>query len=188
MGFRFVDIFEVIPGWIYAAALAAVLLLGGAALAWQTYRLSEAETQIAELERDAEKLRADRELTARQYAEKARLDERAHSLRQQEIVDAYQKKLRAAEVRRADDVARAERVSRDAAAAAASDRAAAKDDPAACQRVADRNQILYGLADEGFGLVVEGRSLLATRDAAVDALMGLITNDRAAICGQEKVP
>lgn len=182
--------FDILPGWVWAAIVAVVLAVGGTAVGVQTVRLAGAQVrlagaqvQIAKLERDAEKLRADREQVARVYSEKARLDERAHAIQQQEIVNGYTQKLAAAEVQRTRDVARAQRVSGNAAAAAASDRDAAKGDPAACQRVADRNAVLYGLASEGFRLVGEGRDLLAKRDAAVDTLKGLVANDRARVCG-----
>jgi hypothetical protein len=176
-------VFDVIPGYVYAAAIAVLVIGGGSALAVQTYRVSQGQTKVATLERDAATLRAERENAARQYADKRAEMQATHAKQQQEIVDAYSQKLRDADSRRVADLARADRVRGNAAAAAARDRDAAKDDPAACQRVADRNGVLYGLASEGFSLVVEGRSLLAARDAAVETLKNIITNDRAAICG-----
>jgi len=167
--------------WVVGAVV--VGLLG--AVGVQTVRLSKAEVQIADLRRQAEKDRGDRlQLVAAHNLAMAN-SQAAHARTQQEIIDGFITQKLALQAAHAVDMQRVRRVHDNAVAAAAADRAASKDDPAACQRIADRNQALYGLVDEGFGLAVEGRRLLGTAAAEIDTLMALIKNDRAAICGEQ---
>lgn len=179
-------LFDLIPGYIYAAAIALLVIGGGGALAFEHMSLLKEKTTTAQLREQAVTDRAEREHLTADYMKDLADVQEAHAAHQQEIVDAYQKtKLELARLT-AGDADRVERVRVAAAEQAARDRAAAAHDPAACKRVADRNETLSGLLAAGYGVVTEGRRVVGTRDAEVAVLMGLIKNDRAAICGEKK--
>lgn len=183
-------VFDVVPGWVYAAAIAALVLGGGGLLGYQyveiaglNAKVSAKDTEIAKLKLDAEKDRTDRlQLVAAHNLEIARLQQQ-HATHQQEIVNAYQDRILKLASERNLALARAERVQRDAEERAARDRQASCNDPASVERVKDHNAVLYGLVSEGYQLVEEGRLLLGERNAQVDALKRITENDRAVICG-----
>jgi hypothetical protein len=175
-------IFDIIPGWVYAAALALVALGGGVIFGFAQIEIAGLEADNSALHEQIAHDRADRlQLVADHNFKVARL-QADHAKQQQGIVDAYQTEKRELALRHSRDLDRVARVQYAAGEHAARDRATAASDPAACQRVADRNGTLYGLLDEGFKLVVESRKLLGDRDAEVKALKATIENDRAKVC------
>lgn len=179
----FLKIFDIIPGWIYAAVIAFLLISTGATIGVLNAKVNNRDTKIAQLNLDIEKDRADRLQVAADYKEDVSKREKAHTYRQQEITDAYTSQLNKQNADHARELDRAKRVRDAGSAAAARDRDAATGDPAACKRVADRNAVLYDLGSEGFELVVESRKLLQQASNEVTFLKDLIANDRAKICG-----
>lgn len=176
---KLLGLFDIVPGWAYALAIAGLLVVSGT----QTVRLSAAKVEVAELKQAAEQDRADRlQLVADHMIDLANV-QRDHAATQQEIVDAASAEKLRLQAAHAVDLERVRRVHNAAEAHAAADRAASPSDPAACQRVADRNQALYDLVNEGFGLVVEGRNLLGHAAIDIDTLKRVIANDRERICG-----
>jgi hypothetical protein len=172
---------NIVPNWAWAALLAAALALAGV-------KCSEADglqVAAARAERDLEKERGDRqaENTRRAMAALAELQRVAglaaeHAKNQKEIVDGYENTLQGLESERNAATSDARRVRGEFAAYAARDREAARTDPAACQRVADRSEVVADLAGEGRELLSEGRLLVKGRDAEVAALLNIVKNDR----------
>lgn len=165
--------------------LVAVLL---AALGVQTVRLASRGEELA-----AERLtRAtetnDRNRAALRESERVATLQLTHAAQQQETVHAFEKTIRTLEAGRAGNAARAERVRLQFAATAARDRAAARSDPAACERVADRSEVLGATAAEGGELLAEARRALARRDAEVTLLLGIVHNDRSLLAPATDVP
>lgn len=145
---------------------------------------AKAETSQAKADLAAEKLSRAQENTARSQAaldDITRIGdlERTHASTQQETVHAYESKLKTLVARGAADADYRRRMSGQFAASAASDRQEARGDAAACERIADRSQVVAGLADEGVELLIEGRSIVEARDAEVGLLLDTIRNDRA---------
>jgi hypothetical protein len=172
---------NIVPNWAWAALLAAALALAGV-------KCSEADglrVAVAQAQRDLEKERGDREAENTQRALVALAELRRvvglaaeHAKNQQEIVDGYENTLQGVEGERNAATSDARRVRGEFAAYASRDREAARTDPAACQRVADRSEVVADLAGEGRELLSEGRLLVKGRDAEVAALLGLVRNDR----------
>lgn len=156
--------------------LVAVLL---AALGAQTVRLANRGEELAteRLARAAET--NDRNRAALRETERVATLQLTHAARQQETVHAFEQTIRTLEAGRAGAAARAERVRLQFAATAARDRAAARSDPAACERVADRSEVITAAAAEGGELLAEARRALERRDAEVSLLLGIVRNDRA---------
>lgn len=172
---------NILPSWAWAALLAASLALAGV-------QCSEADGQLvaaARAERDLEKERGERqaENTRQAMAALGELQRvvglsAEHAKTQQEIVDGYENTLHGLEGQRDAAAADAQRVRGQFAAFAARDREAARTDPAACQRVADRSEVVADLAGEGRELLSEGRRIVERRDIEVIALQKIIQNDR----------
>lgn len=172
---------NIVPSWAWAALLAGALALAGV-------KCSEAQAQrviAVGAQRDLYSERADRqaENTRRAMAALAELQRvvglaAEHARNQQEIVDGYENTLHGLESERAAAASDAQRVRGQFAAFAARDREAARTDPAACQRVADRFEVIADLAGEGRELLSEGRLLVKGRDAEVAALLDIVKNDR----------
>ncbi|MGJ7544644.1 hypothetical protein [Variovorax sp. LT1R16] len=156
--------------------LVALLL---AVLGLQTVRLANRGEDLA-----AERLARvtetnDRNRAALRESERVATLQLTHAAQQQETVHAFEQTVRALETGRAADAARADRVRRQFAATAARDREAARSDPAACERVADRSEVIAAAAAEGGELLAETRRALEQRDAEVTLLLGIVRNDRA---------
>lgn len=181
--------FDVFPGYVYAAALGITVIGGGAALAFEEFRLglkdvqiATGEKRIAQLNEAAEHDRAERlQLVAAHNLEIANL-QAAHAKQQQENVDAFQREKQSLALRYQRELAQSRSVHDAAAEQAARDRAAASHDLAACQRVVDQHAAFYDVLAEGYDLVVESRKVIGDRDAEVAVLKQTIENDRAHIC------
>lgn len=180
---KLLDLFDLVPGWVYAAVIAGLVLVGGGAIATQTVRLAGAQADNAKLVAAAEKDRADRLALVAAHNLKIGQMQAAHAKQQQEIISGYTDTVLRLQAERSLDRNRAQRVLDAAESNAARDREAARTDLAACQRVADRNEALYRMVAEGFDLVAEGRNLLGRATADIDALKGVIANDRALLGG-----
>lgn len=181
---KFLNIFDLVPGWIYAIAIAACGLL----IFTQSSVIDQQKLTISDLNLKAEKLRADRELVARQAADQLRKKEQDHAERQQTILDDAARRVQVEREVRARELARVERMHSAAASAAARDLADAKGDAAASARAASRISTGYELLAEGVGLVLEGRSLLATCSAENAELIQIINNDRRLLDGKTTSP
>ncbi|RIX79106.1 hypothetical protein [Acidovorax cavernicola] len=164
----------VLANWQLAVIAALLALLG-----LQTIRVAEGKTALAEEHQARATETSDRNRAALREAERVAGLQLTHAAQQQEIVDVYTRIVQTLEAGRADDAARADRLSRQFAASAARDRQAARSDPVACERVADRSEVLAGAAAEGGQLLIEARRALEGRDAEVALLLGLVENDRA---------
>jgi len=172
---------NIVPGWPWAALLAAALALAGV-------KCSQADglrVAAAQAQRDLEKERGEREAENTQRALTALAELQRvvglvaeHAKNQQEIVDGYENTLQGLEGERNAAASDALRVRGQFAAYASRDREAARTDPAACQRVADRSEVVADLAGEGRELLSEGRLVVKGRDAEVAALLDIVKNDR----------
>jgi len=161
---------------IVVAVLVAGLL---AALGLQTVRLANRGEELA-AERLARATETnDRNRAALRESERVATLQLTHAAQQQETVHAFEQTIRTLEAGRAGDAAHAERVRLQFATAAARDRAAARSDPVACERVADRSELIAAAAAEGGELLAEARRALARRDAEVTLLLGIVRSDRA---------
>lgn len=160
--------------------LAGLLLVGlASAVGVQTVRLAGARAGLATEKAERAQETNDRLRAALRESERVATLQLTHAATQQEIVDAFEARLKTVKDGRAADAADAQRVRRQLAAFAARDREAARGDPAACERVADRSAVLAEVAAEGRDLLAEGRRVVEDRDAEVTLLLGLVRNDRA---------
>lgn len=172
---------KLIPSWIWFAAFGVLLALLGV----QQLRVGNQKTMLAE-ERQARATETnERNRAALRESERVAGLQLTHAAKQQEVVDVYTQIIQTLEAGRADDADRARRLSRQFAASAARDRQAARSDPVACQRVADRSEVLASAAAEGGQLLIEARRALEGRDAEVALLLGLVANDRALLAPQK---
>jgi hypothetical protein len=149
-----------------------------AALGWQTVRVASVKTELAEERQARATETSERNRAALRESERVAALQLAHAANQQEIVDVYTGIVQRLESGHAAAVADAQRVSRQLAARAARDREAARSDPVACERVADRSEVLAGVAGEGGELLEEALRIVRGRDAEVGLLLGLLRNDR----------
>lgn len=164
----------VVANW--KIVLIAVLL---GLLGLQTVRVAGVKTALAEERQARATETSERNRAALRESERVAGLQLTHAAKQQEIVDVYTQIVQTLEAGRANDADRADRLSRQFAASAARDRQAARGDPAACERVADRSEVVAGAAAEGGQLLIEARRALEGRDAEVALLLGLVGNDRA---------
>lgn len=161
---------------VLAGLLLAVLV---SALGVQTTRLAGVRTSLANEKAERAQETNDRLRAALRESERVATLQLTHAATQQEIVDAYETRLKAVQDGRTADAADAQRVRRELAAFAARDREAARSDPAAAEHIADRSSKLAALLAEGYELAGEGRRVVEGRDAEVTLLLGLVRNDRA---------
>ena len=164
-------------------AVAAGLVLAAlvSALGVQTARLAGVRTALSTEQRDRAQENSDRLRAALRESERVAALQLMHATNQQEIVDAYEARLKNVQDGRTADAAAAQRVRRQLAAFAARDREAARSDPAACERVANRSAVLADVAAEGRALLAEGRRVVEGRDAEIALLRHLLLNDRTLI-------
>lgn len=160
--------------WVLGLGLVAALATAGI----ERTRASIARADLAAEQRDRAK-----ENTARAMAALADLQRTValvatHAKNQQEKVDVYETKLGVLDGRRRAAAGDADRVRKQYAAYAARDREHAATDPAACIRIADRSAVLAGVAARGRELLERGRLVVEQRDAEVEVLLGVVTNDR----------
>lgn len=149
------------------------------ALGVQTMRVAGMRTDLATEKAARTQETNGRLRAALRESERVAALQLTHATTQQEIVDVYTRIVQTLEAGRAVATADAERVRRQFAASAARDREAARGDPAACERVADRSEVIGATAAEGGQLLAEARRALAGRDAEVTLLLGTVRNDRA---------
>lgn len=139
------------------------------------------KTEVQVLRTAAEKTRADAERVARENAEAIATLEQKHAQTQQEITNAYTRKIATLSANRAADAADIERLRNTIRTYAASGGTPGAGDTAAPGSVSHRLETLAGLLAEGAELVVEGARLVEQRDTEVGALKSVVENDRALI-------
>lgn len=160
--------------WHYIALAALVALLGA-----QQLRIAQHKTTLAEERQARATETSERHRVALRESERVAALQLTHAATQQETVDVYTQIVQSLEARMAGDADDAERLRRQFAASAARDREAGRSDPAACERVADRSEVIASAAAEGGQLLIEARRALQGRDAEVGLLLGIVRNDRA---------
>lgn len=170
----FLAAFDIVPGWVYAAALAACLVM-----------LWGSVGQVARLERDV--ARAEAAAARLEAAQKQALLDNANEklaliAKHDEAIKTAEKthaeKLAAAEVRARADAATVGRLrnqiadyaNRGGTCAVASAEPDGRESPA---------QVLGGLLAESLELLAEGRALHELRDAEMNLLFDQIDADRA---------
>jgi hypothetical protein len=173
---------DVVPSWLWAL----LLVLALAVVCIERTQVLKAKADTAEarkavsdekLDRQAENTR--RALAALEDLQRVIAMQAAHAKAQQENVNAYEKKLAVLDGRRRAAAGDAERMRNQFTAFAARDRDEATSDPAACQRIADRAAVLGSLAARGAELLRSGRIIVEQRDAEVELLLGIVSNDRS---------
>ncbi|MDQ0609523.1 hypothetical protein QFZ83_003694 [Variovorax sp. W1I1] len=173
---------DIVPSWLWA--LLFVLALAAVGIERTQVLKAKADVAMARQAVSDEKLYRQAENTRRALAALDDLQrviamQTAHAKAQQENVNAYEKKLAVLDGRRRAAVGDAERLRNQFTAFAARDRDEASSDPAACRRVADRAAVLGSLAARGAELLRSGRIIVEQRDAEVELLLGIVSNDRS---------
>lgn len=179
----FLAAFDIVPGWVYAAALAAslVMLWGSAG-------------QVARLERDlaraaaaAAKLEADQKQALLDHANEKLALIGQHNAAVAAAEKTYAEKLAAAEVRARSDAAVVGRLRNQIAEYA---RRGGTCKPAAPVPDGGKSaaEVLGGLLAESLELLEEGRRLNELRDAEMSLLFEQIDADRAACGGKRAAP
>ena len=173
----FLAAFDLVPGWVYAAALAACLvMLGG-----QTVRVAGLERDLARAEATAAKLEADQKQALLDHANEKLALIAKHNTATQLAEETYAEKLAAAETRARADAVAVGRLRKQIADYANRGGTCLPATPVADGGESEA-QVLGGLLAESLELLAEGRELHALRDAEVSLLLGQIDADRAA-CG-----
>lgn len=164
---------DMVPGWVWA------LLLAGAALT-NCHTANQRDAAVRKhdhLVAVTAQEKADRETLAAADARQVKKLQENHAAKQQEKTDGYVKKIADLRVAAAGDAGRIERLRNDIADANR-DRREAEGDATTCRGERDRLQLVEGLVGEGFELVVQGRERVRERDAQVEYLKGIVSNDR----------
>lgn len=169
-------VFDLIPRWVYAAVIAALL----AAVGVQQIRVANGATELAQEKQARSDEKAERAQMALNHTRSIAKLQADHAFNQQVKEQDYaakQKKLAAA---RAADAVIVGELRDTIAVFAAGDRRPGEPDAVALQRARDRLEIVGGLLAEGVGLVTEGKGIIAGRDAEVVRLLDQIQIDRIA--------
>lgn len=180
-------IFDIIPSWVYALALASVVLAGGAYIAFLEVRLSGAKVELAEARQQASDERAKLALAAAAYSGAITKLMAMHATDQQLLENRYAQTLTVLEARRAAAVAENGRLRGTIATYTARDRRPGETDAAALERAEDRLAVVGALLEEGVSLVIEGGGVVEGRDAEVRRLLDQIALDRQA-CQKAVMP
>lgn len=160
--------------------MGGVILVMGAAIGYQTHQVTKTKLSL-QTEKNARATETiERQNLVIEYQDKLAKKELDHAAEQQTKDEAFRQKLKDQQTQFAADRVVNKRLLDAAETRAASYRAAGSTDSASCKRLADRAIALDGLVAEGKGLVDEGRTVVAERDAAVVLLLDVIKNDRAA--------
>lgn len=172
---------DLIPKKIYAAAVAALLLVALALASTAVYLklgLSAAQKEHAQLQAQVASVDQARERAAREAVQAQAKDQFRHSEIQQGNVNAYRQQENADRSRdraRDDELARLRDQVRAYAAGGAGARQA---DPGPGGSDRDRSERLGAALDEALQLQGEAESFIRQRDREVKLLKDTITNDR----------
>lgn len=168
-------IFDLIPGWVYAAVVVA---LGVHAVVAERQH-NRTELALAEVKIELAESQLNREMAARIHAQEIAALTNAHAAKQQENQDAWIELQKQHQARAAADAASLDRLRKQIAVL--TDRGPT-DQPHAPAQVdlADRLETLGSLYAESLELLVEGRGIIERRDGEVMALKAQVENDRAA--------
>lgn len=169
-------LFDIVPGWVYALALAGVLSLAGV----QSVRLSASQLEVAKLGKQMSDEKAERERVAREDAQEVARIQSRHAAMQQEISNANSKRAADRAVTVRDIAADLQRLRTDIVEAARSGDEGAVD-PAACRRDGDLSRQLSRDLAEALGLQGEAEAVIRQRDDEVRTLLDQIATDRAAV-------
>ena len=161
--------------WVLGLALTAALATAGI----ERTRAAGARADLA-----SEKADRAKENTARATAALADLQRVValvanHAKTQQENVNAFESRLKVLADRSRTVAAGRDRLRKQYADFVARDRDQAAADPAACQRVADRSEVLAAMAERSRELLEGGRLVVEGRDNEVQLLLDTVKNDRA---------
>lgn len=163
---------ELVAGWVWAGIVTAALVHGCQVADQRDAALSTLDrTQAAHAAQEAE-----REALAAADLRQVKLMEEKHAAKQQEIVDAYRKKIADLERRPVAGGLRGA-----ATAFASGDRREGESDTDACRRFRDRLRVVGGLLEEGIGLVEEGQGIVDRQVIQIDFLKSLDANDRTLV-------
>jgi hypothetical protein len=165
-----------IPAWVYWLALAGL----GAALLGQQVRLGNAKRETMVLQLQYEKEQRGRADDLAKYREEKAAIAATHATNQQELTDAFNKKLRLAQDAVNERSALVGRLRAQLASYTTLDRTSGAPDAAVIQRAADRLQAVGTLLAEGVELAAEGAAVVQRRDAEVAALVEQVRVDRLA--------
>jgi len=160
--------------WVLSLALAAALVIASV----ERTRVAGARASLAAEQRARANENAARAMAALTDLQRTLELMATHAKTQQENVDVYETRLEAMAGRGRTVAAELGRVRQQYAAYAARDREQAATDPAACQRVADRSEVLAAMAARSRELLERGRLVVEGRDNEVQLLLGTVTNDR----------
>ena len=175
----FLAAFDIVPGWVYAAALSACMLLVGV----QTVRVAGLETAVAQAETRAAKLDAAQKQALLDHANEKLALIAKHNAATGLAEETYAEKLAAAETRARADATAVGRLRKQIADYANRGGTCLPATP-----VTDGGEsaaeVLGGLLAESIDLLAEGRALHELRDAQVSLLLDQIDADRAACSGK----
>lgn len=160
--------------WALGAGLVLALVTAGV----ERTRAAGARADLAAEKAARAKVETARALAALTEVQRVVALVAEHATHQQEITDGFENAMHTVQAGRDADRRDAERVRRQFAAYVARDRREAATDPAACQRLKDRSEVLAGLAERGRGLLAAGRRVVERRDAEVAMLLAIVGNDR----------
>jgi hypothetical protein len=170
------DALDLIPGWLWAAALAATSLT---AVVTQL-ELSSVEASLSAEVAARATDRAERATLALAHFTDVKNIEIKHAAEQQQKDSDYAQTLQKLELAGTTGRADAQRLRSMLSAFTAGDRGPGETDAAAGQRARDRLQLVGALLAEGIELEAEGRAVIDRRDAEVGRLLEQIQIDRAA--------
>lgn len=171
----FLAAFDLVPGWVYAAALAACMLL----VCVQTVRVAGLETAVAQAETRAAKLEAAQKQALLEHEQQKVALVKAHGEKISQAEKTYAEKLAAAEVRARADTAAVGRL-RNQLAEYARRGSICRTTPVVSDGSVSAAEHLSDLLAESIDLLAEGRALHELRDAQVSLLLDQIDADRAA--------
>lgn len=171
-------LFDVLPGWIWAALLSLCFAFGVV----ESFQLAHLRVVHANLVADVANAARASEHAAREDAVKVAEVQFRHAEIQQENSDEATKREAARVARDRALAADNDRLRSDILAA--SDRHESAPDAAACRRDADLARQLGSDLAEAVGLQGEAEATIRKRDGEVKRLLDVILNDRAAVEAQ----
>lgn len=168
-------LFDLIPGWCYAAVIAALVAHGLIAGAQH----QRTELALAEAKLDAAQAEVNRETAARLHAQEIAAIALSHATKQQESERAWNEFQKQYQARAAADARALDRLREQIRVFTTGGRPG-EADPAPTLDLADRLEALGSLYAESLDLLIEGRGIIERRDGEVKRLLDQIEIDRAA--------
>lgn len=169
-------IVELVPRWVFVAAIAALTL----GFLHESHQHKTARAELAELKTVVAEQKAAAERTARLAAEEKLALLQEHNRKTKEAEDAFLKDRAAAQERARADAATVDRLRKQIAGFTSGGGRTDQTPAAANIGLADRLATLGSLFGESLDLLAEGRSIIDRRDAEVMLLRTQIETDRNA--------